>query len=361
MTSRRGFLAGLLAAGVVPKPGWADAGDPAYLTAARLPDRSYWLFGLTETGDELFRLPLPDRGHAAAAHPARPEAVAFARRPGTFAVVIDCVTGASKAVLESPPGRHFYGHGAFSADGGLLFAPENDYKAARGVIGIWDAARGYARLGEFSSGGVGPHDARLLPDGETIVVANGGIETHPEAGRTKLNLSTMRPNLTYLRLDGTAVDQTELDPALHRNSIRHLAVGPDGLVAFAMQWEGDLAAHPPLLGLHRMGGTPRLLAAGDEDHRRMQGYAGSIALAPASGQVAITSPRGGLVQMFDTVTGTCLASHAGPDVCGVSDAGRGFLITAGTGIVSLAGAQGEIWRRRHACQWDNHLVRVARG
>ena len=106
-TSRRTFLrgaAGLGGATLIPTIGWAAAGAPHYLNAAGLPDGSYWLLGLTEDGAETFRLPLPDRGHAAAAHPERPEAVAFARRPGTFAVVIDCAEGREIAQLHTPRG-----------------------------------------------------------------------------------------------------------------------------------------------------------------------------------------------------------------------------------------------------------------
>lgn len=70
---RRGFIAGLLALGVVPVPTWADAGTPAYLSAAATSDGAYALFGLSHTLDILFRIPLPARGHAAAAHPTRPK------------------------------------------------------------------------------------------------------------------------------------------------------------------------------------------------------------------------------------------------------------------------------------------------
>lgn len=56
----------------------------------------------------------------------RPEAIAFARRLGTFTLVIDCIEGRTLATLSASEGRHFYGHGAVSLDGNLLFTPEND-------------------------------------------------------------------------------------------------------------------------------------------------------------------------------------------------------------------------------------------
>ena len=107
------------------------------------------------------------------------------------------------------------------------------------MIGVWDISAGYARTAEFPSGGVGPHDIKLMPGGKLMAVANGGIETHPDTGRVKLNIPSMRPNLGFVALDGRIQETAELDRSLHKNSIRHLAVGDDGTVAVAMQWQGD--------------------------------------------------------------------------------------------------------------------------
>lgn len=354
MTNRRSFITGLLAAGLCPKPTWADAGSPAFLTAGKKPDQGHVLCGLGQNGQIMFELPIPARGHAAAAHPRLAQAVAFARRPGRFALVIDCVTGQEKARLDAPAGRHFYGHGAFSEDGTLLFTAENDYEAARGVIGVWNAARGYERIAEFASGGVGPHDVKLMPDGETLVVANGGIETHPDTGRTKLNIPTMRPNLAYLDLSGRLLETVRLDDSLHKNSIRHLGVGPDGAVYFAMQWQGDISDRPPLLARHKRGAGPDLIGAAVA--AEMVGYAGSIAVVPEHGQVAISSPRGGVVQVFDTDTLDLVQRYELQDVCGISAGRNGLVLTTGTGKVLTGGATRT--PLNYPIQWDNHLVQI---
>ena len=94
------------------------------------------MFGLNAQGQDIFRILLPARGHAACAHPSVPEAVAFARRPGTYALVIDCVSGAVTQQIEAPEGRHFNGHGIYLSDGDTLCTPENDYSAGRGVVGV---------------------------------------------------------------------------------------------------------------------------------------------------------------------------------------------------------------------------------
>lgn len=350
---RRMFLGALLASASLPAPGWADAGDPAFLAAARTRDGAHVLFGLTATGDDLFAIPLPDRGHAAAAHPTASEAVAFARRPGRFALVIDCVSGRVTHRLTAPPGRHFYGHGAFVADGEILVTTENHVESGTGRLGLWARSDGYARLGEVASGGIGPHEILALPD-DSLVVANGGIRTHPDHGRDKLNLDRMRPNLSYLTLEGGVSERVELDPELHKASIRHLAA-QDGQVAFAMQWQGEPTAAVPLLGLHRRGTAPRLCAADLAEQIALNGYAGSVAIS--GDRVVLTAPRGGRTHVFGT-DGRFRGAIRRRDVCGVAGGPSGMILTdGGGGILRIDGS--EIRPLRVADRaWDNHLVRI---
>ncbi len=356
MTTRRSFLAGLAAAGLAPAVSWADAGSPDYLSAARLPDGKYILAGLTISGEIVFQLPLPGRGHAAAAHPDRAEVVAFARRPGRFASVLDCVTGQVLSAFEAPEGRHFYGHGTYSTDGNFLYTTENDYEAGSGIIGVWDATRNYRRVGEFSSGGTGPHELALMPDGDTLVVANGGIETHPDSGRTKLNLATMKPNLSYLGSGGELKDQVFLGSRMRLNSIRHLSVRPDGLVAFALQWQGELPDAPPLLGFHKLGHQPELAEFSEPDLTGLRGYVGSVAFSAKGGLVAITSPRGSHVQVYDAGSRKMVSRFASVDVCGVRQGPGGFFATNGAGDLSTLNRNRLSVIANHGLSWDNHLV-----
>ncbi|MGR3496191.1 DUF1513 domain-containing protein [Citreimonas sp.] len=354
MTTRRGFLAALLAAGAAPRLGWAAAGDPSYIAAARDAGGGFALYGLDEAGAVTFRVPLPARGHAGAGHPSRAEAVAFARRPGAYALVIDCARGAVTRTLTPPDNRQFNGHGVFAEGGALLFTSEQASDTSDGVIGIWDAAAGYARIAEMPSGGIGPHDLRLMPDGETLVVANGGIATDP-TDRTKLNVDSMRPNLCYLGTDGTLRETVALDSALHRNSIRHLAVRADGLVGFAMQWEGPPGAATPLLGLHRRGAAPILAQAPLADELAMDGYAGSVAFDGAGAELAITSPRGGRMHRFSDA-GDFLGVVSRADVCGLAPHAAGYLASDGLGGLIAVGVGGPAPLSRQDVAWDNHIV-----
>ncbi len=163
----------------------------------------------------------------------------------------------------------------------------------------------------------------------------------------------MRPNLAYATLDGGVDEVVELDPTLHRNSIRHLAAA-DGAVAFAMQWQGDPMEPVPLLGLHRRGGAAILCTADVAEQRAMLGYAGSIAITRA--HVAITSPRGGRLHVYRR-DGSFAASVIRPDVCGLAAGLGGLVATDGLGGV-IALSDGTIVPLRSAPNraWDNHLI-----
>lgn len=357
MLERRRFLQSILAASLLPARTWADVGNPSYLAAGRQGDGRFVLAGLDLAGQMRFTIPLPTRGHAAAAHPSRPVAVAFARRPGVYAIVLECVNGRQIARMDAPEGRHFYGHGVFSQDGNTLFTTENAYETGAGMIGIWDVTNGYRRIGEFPSNGIGPHEVLRLPGTDILVVANGGIRTHPETGRAKLNLDTMRPNLSYIAPNGAVLDVVTL--AQHQSSIRHIAVRPDGLLGMAMQWQGRMTDVPPLLATHRMHSPARLMAAPPAQHRWLKGYGGSVAFSQDATRIGITSPRGGIAQFFDLETGTLHAEIKAPDICGLAPHPGGFLATDGHGNVIRISPQAATRIHPHtAISWDNHLVSI---
>ena len=353
MTSRREFLAGLVASFGAPKIGWADVGNPRYLAAAK-DQTEFAIFGLDQNFAATFRVPLPARGHAGAAHPAQPIVVAFARRPGDFALVIDCSSGHITQRLTPPSGVHFNGHGVFMFDGDLLVTSEQDSETSAGQLGLWDVTSNFTRIGAVPTHGIGPHEILLMPDQITIAVANGGIKTDPNT-RAKLNIKTMAPNLSYIGLDAGLIDKVTLDPDLHKNSIRHLAVRDDGLVAVAMQWQGDIAAAAPVVGLHRFGEPLKLLNAELGAEIDMQGYGGSVSFSGDGQNIAVTSPIRGRINVFDD-TGTFVGSHIQTDVCGLARDDIGFVTTDGNGNISQLALSGIQTVQRHSVNWDNHII-----
>ena len=104
--------------------------------------------------------------------------------------------------------------------------------------------------GEIPTHGIGPHEVAWLPDGETLIVANGGIRTEAES-RVEMNLHAMEPSLVLMQRDGTLLSKETL--AQPMNSVRHLAVGSDGTIAACQQFMGDADETAELLAIKRPG------------------------------------------------------------------------------------------------------------
>lgn len=373
---RRAFLTGCAAALAAAAPnvpraraedalaGLAGSDEPLFVAARRGSDGGYALAVTSPEGIDVLTIPLPGRGHDVALCPATGRCLAFARRPGTFAVLFDPLGRADPVTFQAAPGRHFYGHGAFSPDGRLVFATENDFAGARGIIGVYDVSGDFPqRLGEFASGGVGPHDILPMPDGKTLVVANGGIETHPERGRDKLNLATMRPNVTLIdRESGALLAQFELGTELHQLSLRHMAASAGGTVWIGAQHQGAATETPPLLaaldpekGLRLHDVAPRLRG-------KLENYVGSVALNREESVVAASCPRAGRMLYFSAADGRFLGSQVRADVCGVAPLDdAGFLLSDGEGGLLQSDAPSSaplLLASRAGISWDNHMIAI---
>ena len=132
-----------------------------FVSAASGRDGRHWLAGFDASGNLVFQAPLPGRGHEAIVAPDRTLAFVPARRPGNWAAVVDLRDGRVVDERRATPGRHFYGHGVFSPDGGQIVTPENDFEHGIGVMVVRDA-RSLDVVAEFPSGGVGPHEVKWL-------------------------------------------------------------------------------------------------------------------------------------------------------------------------------------------------------
>lgn len=371
---RRRFL--LLAAGAVVAPGsgQGQSFEPRYITASRTGSTVYRAVLLDADGRPLRAMPLPDRAHGAASHLRRGIACVFARRPGRYLCCLQLTRDAEPQFVAPAGGRHFYGHGVYSNDGRFLFATENDYESARGVIGIYDVSRRYQRIGEFDTYGIGPHDILLIAKLGLLVVANGGIQTHPDSGREKLNLAHMRPSLSVIDTrSGALVARHELPDSLHRLSIRHLALAADGKVWFAGQFEDTCSQPESLAGwimlsesiaaarFGKIAAPVRTLALPEGLLRRAQGYLSSVA---AHGDtVMFTSSRGGFAFLVESSNGRILDAYSMLDCSGVAaeqvpavvSADRGYVLSSGTGELRFTGDLSRRSSRWSAHQWDNHL------
>lgn len=367
--SRRAFaaaLAGLGLAAVGPRRLHAETTDGClFANCVRTGDDAYAVAVLDEQGGLKALHALPGRGHDVAFDPVHRVCVAFARRPGTFAVVFDLDGRTEPWPLSAAPGRHFFGHGVFTPDGGRLFATENDYATGRGVIGIYDARDAFRRIGEFETGGIGPHELVWTADGRSLAVANGGLDTTPDAGgRVDLNRSDMEASLALVdSRTGRLLANHRLGPDLAQLSMRHLAVDATGAVWFGCQHFGDPTDLPPLAGRLTPGREPELFALPEEIAPLAKNYVGSVAVTGDGGAAVFSAPKGGMVFAFAAGSGAFVGSASIADGCGVAPVAGGapaVMITAGTGAIDR-------WRpddlapadvARAGMAFDNHLVRL---
>lgn len=319
-------------------------------------DGRYGFALLSESGQILWQTELPDRGHDAVVSPTRRTLVVFARRPGNFAVVIDLDRTSSPLAFSAPAERHFYGHGAFSSDGRLLYTTENDFDNANGVIGIYDATGDFSRIGEIEAHGIGPHEIILMPDGNTLAVANGGIETHPDFGRAKLNLADMRPSLTLVNtVNGDLIGQHTLPTALHQLSIRHMDVTADGKIVFGCQDEGQASDSHSLVGWLDRAGQIGLYAIPDAINTSFRRYVGSVCLSADERVFAVSSPKGGSIAVLDTDCGNVVHHRKQAGVCGLAKMADGIVASSAYGdFLQVDDASGP--PRYPTLAFDNHLT-----
>jgi uncharacterized protein len=134
-----------------------------------------------------------------------------------------------------------------------------------------------------------------------------------------------------------------------------------GLVAIAMQYEGDRRDRMPLIGLHDGNRKVQLIEAPGELNRRMRQYTGAIVFDCAGELLAVSSQRGNL--FTEAASRRLLHRIELADGCGVTPA-------EAPGAFIVSDAQGEILRieprtarhmpipiaERLVTPWDNHLA-----
>jgi len=348
---------------------------PIFFSAATDSDDKHWLKAFSienELLKELYGYQLSVRAHAVELSNQSDIFVAVARRPGRLLVVGDVQSGKILQEIEAPAGRHFYGHGVFSTNDEFFYTTENAYEDLQGNsgrIGVWRVnesvtGKSLVRENDFPSYGVGPHEVLLMQDQEVLVIANGGIRTHPESTREKLNIDSMKPSLAYIdRTTGELLEQRHLPLGFHQASIRHMDINAHGQLAISMQFEGEPFIHAPLVATHQRGDLIRFMLAPEQVQSQMGQYVGSIRFDESGRYLVASCPRANVLTFWDAQSGDFLHQLRARDACGVCAYKDGFLYSAGTGQVRYFDLTQQAITNFTVSEdftnglfWDNHLA-----
>ncbi|MFO0610815.1 MAG: DUF1513 domain-containing protein [Polyangiales bacterium] len=234
--------------------------------------------------------------HGLAFHPRDRRRVAAFEKHGPGACELDLGARAVRRRIDTAPHRSFYGHGAYSADGAVLFATETVRATRAGVLIARDADT-LAPLGEVPTHGLAPHDCALRPDGVMVVTHGGGPldDDAPDA----------RPCVTWVELaSGRLLERLSLDSP--RYNTGHLALGAGDALAVVSAPRDGLApnTHRGALTLRATGRPAHTVEAPRPVVDRMLGETLSVVLDEARDLVAATNPLGDLLS-FWRLDGAC--------------------------------------------------------
>ncbi|MBF7072196.1 DUF1513 domain-containing protein [Glaciecola sp. MH2013] len=323
-------------------------------------DGSYSVAAVDVLGNIISKVALPQRAHDVLEMPHKPgHVLVFARRPDRFAMEIDLASGQIVKRFSSQADTHFYGHGVLSKNGDYLFTTENRYDFKQGLIVVRNTST-FEVEGRFDSHGIGPHELVFMPDNNTLALANGGIETHPDYPRIKLNLDSMQSNLSYINSQTGALEHQVLpkDPQL---SLRHLDVNPQGRVVVGAQYQGKRGKIQALVFSHHMHDKELMpMQASNTQWQQMQQYTASVVCH--QNQAYVTCPRGNSLFIFDLVKNKALAQITQKDVAGLVKTGSGIASSNGLGQISLlkGRASAPAYKELNfpSLKFDNHMTSI---
>jgi hypothetical protein len=267
-------------------------------------------------------IPMDFFGHGITVDPENPEVISIFEKRGKGACEINLKAGAVTRTIHTAPNRQFYGHGAYSPCGDTLYSTETIMDEGHaGVIAIRDAGT-HDYLGEFPSYGASPHDCRLIDNGATMVITNGGGK-----------LSGSAPCISYVDVKTERLlEKLEFDtPNINAG---HLDITCSGdLAVISAQREGlpDLTAGG--ISLKPVRGELRTLRHPAHIVERLLGETLSVCIHEESGIVAATTPAANLVTLWELDSGKLLRHHELQNPRGVvlSHDGRYFVVSYGSG------------------------------
>lgn len=256
---------------------------------------------------------VPTRPHGLM-HLQEAEYLVLARRPGDWMMRLNVATGETSRIWQEE-GRHLNGHSAVLGE--LMYTTETDVLSGSGMLGVRNRSTAEL-LDVWPTHGKDPHQLLVLPEGglgisqPLLLVANGGLASHPDMGRTPQPNHQIDSSVLALNpRTGEVLKKWTLDDPLL--SLRHMAQHNSGLVGIAMQAQhsnSEMQQNAPVLALLDQHG---LRVA--EQSVGVKGYAGDIAATPEG--FAVSCTKNDSVARFD-LQGKLLGGQTAKAACALA-------------------------------------------
>ena len=271
-------------------------------------------------GSLKYKINLECRGHDIVIIKDLNDICLLTRRPNNKLIVINKDNGEVKKIISAPEGRHFYGHAAYNNLKKLLYVTENNYNfddERSGVIAIYDPFKNYNRIGELKSNGIGPHEIKINKKGH-LLVANGGVLTHPDYPKIKLNLYDIASNISIIEPhSGLVIKELRLEEKFKNNSIRHLDIDSNNYIYFACQnYLKDNKQQLPLIFSY-YADTLKTYKIPKKIYSYTKKYSGSIKASYKDDYVYASFPRGNKLLVWNKLTARLTNSIDFNDNCGI--------------------------------------------
>ncbi|HEX4843402.1 MAG TPA: DUF1513 domain-containing protein [Limnobacter sp.] len=243
--------------------------------------------------------------------------VVVARRPGDWLMRIHWPSGQHQRMWLGGE-HHLNGHALLSQDGRWLYTSETDLASGQGML-VRRHAQSLEVQAMWPTLGQDPHEMIALPMGvaglrqSCVLVANGGIPSHADMGRAKVDLDAMDSSLVAMHPHtGEVLSQwTVPDPRL---SLRHLALHqPSNTVGIAMQAQhrDEAQRHAaPLLALLDASGLHVVTGIADR-----KGYAGDVVATQEGFAVSCTLNH---TVCITNAQGRLIGEQHRPDACALA-------------------------------------------
>ncbi len=258
--------------------------------------------------------------HGIAIDPRDPCRIVAFEKIGPGCCEIDLASGTLTRTILPTEDRWFYGHGAFSADGSLLYSTETVNSRESGVIGVRDAQT-FKYLGEFPTHGENPHDCHLIDNGTVLLVANGGGALGTD----------LKPCVTYVDIESRRLlERLELDD--ERFNTGHLSLSAGGtLVVVSAPRKGLTPQDLGAVSMRRGREPLRVRREPAEVAARMTGESLSVEAHEPTGVAAVTHSLGTMVSFWSLERLDLVKTIELPRARGVTLTrdGRSFIVSYG--------------------------------